>query len=142
MTGPEVLDVARDAITTLVLVASPLMLVGLAEASFALYQYLTETRQVWLFTRPEVYGHRGSGTYMCPNHLAGFLEMLLPLGLAYSVMSRSASLCLKRPNCMSTMARICSRPSEWNTTISSTRLMNSGRKCWLTTSITAAFILS
>jgi flagellar biosynthetic protein FliQ len=29
MTGPEVLDVARDAIVTLVLVASPLMLVGL-----------------------------------------------------------------------------------------------------------------
>ena len=53
-------------------------------------------------------------------------------------MSRSASLCLKRPNCMSTMARICSRPKEWNTTISSTRLMNSGRKCWLTTCITAA----
>ncbi len=29
MTGPEVLDVARDAILTLVLVASPLMLIGL-----------------------------------------------------------------------------------------------------------------
>src|ERR1044071_7677322 len=30
MTGPEVLDVARDSIVTLVLVSSPLMLVGLA----------------------------------------------------------------------------------------------------------------
>jgi len=29
MTGPEVLDVARDAIVTLVLVSAPLMLVGL-----------------------------------------------------------------------------------------------------------------
>jgi flagellar biosynthesis protein FliQ len=29
MTGPEVMDVARDAIVTLVVVASPLMLVGL-----------------------------------------------------------------------------------------------------------------
>ena len=30
MTGPEVLDVARDAIITIVIVAAPLMLVGLA----------------------------------------------------------------------------------------------------------------
>ena len=29
MTGPEVLDVGRDALVTLVLVASPLMLIGL-----------------------------------------------------------------------------------------------------------------
>ncbi len=29
MTGPEVMDVARDAIVTLILVAAPLMLVGL-----------------------------------------------------------------------------------------------------------------
>ena len=33
MTGPEVLDVARDAIMTLVLVTAPLMLVGLSSAS-------------------------------------------------------------------------------------------------------------
>jgi len=33
MTGPEVLDVARDAIVTLVLVASPLMLIGLVVGS-------------------------------------------------------------------------------------------------------------
>ena len=31
---------------------------------------------------------------------------------------------------------------EWNTTISSTRLMNSGRKCWVTTCMTASFILA
>ena len=30
MTGPEVLDVARDAIWTIVIVSSPLMVVGLA----------------------------------------------------------------------------------------------------------------
>jgi flagellar biosynthetic protein FliQ len=29
MTGPEVMDVARDAIVTLILVTTPLMLVGL-----------------------------------------------------------------------------------------------------------------
>ena len=39
-------------------------------------------------------------------------------------------------------ARICSLFSGWKTTTSSTRLMNSGLKCWLTTSITDAFICS
>jgi hypothetical protein len=48
----------------------------------------------------------------------------------------------QRPNWMSTMERICSRPSEWNTTMSSTRLMNSGRKCCVTTCMTAAFIFA
>ena len=43
---------------------------------------------------------------------------------------------------MSTMARICSVPSGWNTTMSSMRLMNSGRKLCCTTSITALFILA
>jgi hypothetical protein len=33
MTGPEVLDVARDTIYTLVLVSSPLMLVNLEDCS-------------------------------------------------------------------------------------------------------------
>ena len=32
MTGPEVLDVARDSIMRLVLVSSPLMLIGLVAA--------------------------------------------------------------------------------------------------------------
>ena len=30
----------------------------------------------------------GSGTYISANHLGGFLEMLLPLGLAYTLISR------------------------------------------------------
>jgi hypothetical protein len=38
------------------------------------------------------------------------------------------------------ISRICPLPSGWNTTISSRRLMNSGRKCACTTPITAAFI--
>ncbi len=34
------------------------------------------------------YLKRGSGTFICPNHLAGFLEMLLPLGLAFAMTGR------------------------------------------------------
>ncbi|MFL5001157.1 MAG: flagellar biosynthetic protein FliQ, partial [Xanthobacteraceae bacterium] len=41
MTGPEVLDVARDAIVTLVIVSAPLMLVGLAVGvAISLFQAL------------------------------------------------------------------------------------------------------
>ena len=44
---------------------------------------LTHSDAVWHLTKPSQYGNRATGTYFCPNHLAGFLEMVLPLGLAY-----------------------------------------------------------
>ena len=48
MTGPEVLDVAKDAILTLVVVSSPLMLVGLAVGvAISLFQALTHDREKW-----------------------------------------------------------------------------------------------
>jgi flagellar biosynthesis protein FliQ len=55
MTGPEVLDVARDAITTLVLVASPLMLVGLAVGvAISLFQALTQIQEMTLVFVPKI----------------------------------------------------------------------------------------
>ncbi|MCS1411100.1 MAG: hypothetical protein M2R45_04296 [Verrucomicrobia subdivision 3 bacterium] len=50
---------------------------------YAVYQYVTHSRYVWHFEKPSQYIERGSGTYICPNHLAGFLELVLPLGIAY-----------------------------------------------------------
>lgn len=44
----------------------------------------------WYYDR--IYVTRGSGTYINPNHLAGLLEMLLPLGLAYTLTSRCKTL--------------------------------------------------
>jgi O-antigen ligase len=44
----------------------------------------------WYFDR--LYADRGSGTYMNPNHLAGYLEMLLPLALAYTLAGRAKPL--------------------------------------------------
>lgn len=55
-------------------------------AGYAVYQFLTDSHYVWHFAA--LYPHRGSGTYICPNHLGGFLEMLLPLGLAYTLTGR------------------------------------------------------
>jgi len=59
---------------------------GMLISFYAVYQYLTNSRYVWTFV--STYPHRGSGTYYCPNHLAGFLEMLLPLAAAYVFVSR------------------------------------------------------
>jgi flagellar biosynthetic protein FliQ len=55
MSGPETLDVARDAIVTLVLVASPLMLVGLAMGvAISLFQALTQIQEMTLVFVPKI----------------------------------------------------------------------------------------
>jgi flagellar biosynthesis protein FliQ len=55
MTGPEVLDVARDAIITLVFVASPLMLVGLVVGIvISLFQALTQIQEMTLVFVPKI----------------------------------------------------------------------------------------
>jgi len=65
-----------------------MVFLGMAISMYAIYQFVTNSEYVWHFIKPRGYRHRGSGTYICPNHLAGFLEMLLPLGLAYSLTGR------------------------------------------------------
>ena len=55
MTGPEVLDVARDAIITLVLVSAPLMLVGLVVGVvISLFQALTQIQETTLVFVPKI----------------------------------------------------------------------------------------
>lgn len=55
MSGPEVLDVARDAIFTLVLVSSPLMLVGLVVGIvISLFQALTQIQESTLVFVPKI----------------------------------------------------------------------------------------
>ena len=55
MTGPEVLDVARDAIVTLVIVSAPLMLVGLAVGvAISLFQALTQIQEMTLVFVPKI----------------------------------------------------------------------------------------
>jgi flagellar biosynthetic protein FliQ len=55
MTGPEVLDVARDALVTLVLVASPLMLIGLVVGVvISLLQALTQIQEMTLVFVPKI----------------------------------------------------------------------------------------
>lgn len=55
MTGPEVLDIARGAIFTLVMVAAPIMLVGLAVGiTIALFQALTQIQEMTLTFVPKI----------------------------------------------------------------------------------------
>jgi flagellar biosynthetic protein FliQ len=55
MSGAEVLDVARDAVFTLVLVASPLMLIGLiVGVVISLFQALTQIQEMTLVFVPKI----------------------------------------------------------------------------------------
>ena len=55
MSGPEVLDLARDAIWTLILVSAPLMLVGLiVGVAIALVQALTQIQEMTLVFVPKI----------------------------------------------------------------------------------------
>jgi O-antigen ligase len=65
-----------------------MVFLGMLIAGYAIYQFATGSTQVWHFIKPAQYVGRGSGTYICPNHLAGLLEMLIPLGLAFAVLGR------------------------------------------------------
>ena len=49
------------------------------EGGYAIWQMASQSDMVFMLKRPENYSGRGSGSYICPNHLAGFLEMSLGL---------------------------------------------------------------
>ena len=55
MSGPEILDIARDAIYTLVIVSAPLMLVGLVVGVvISLLQALTQIQEMTLVFVPKI----------------------------------------------------------------------------------------
>jgi len=51
-------------------------------AWYAIIQHSQGQTMVLDRPRPAVYGTRASGTYICPNHFANLLELLLPFSLA------------------------------------------------------------
>ncbi len=69
-------------------VAVAFLVLAMLISFYAVYQFLTRSEQVWTFTRPHGYEGRASGTYINPNHLAGFLEMILPIGVAFVMAGR------------------------------------------------------
>lgn len=74
MTGPEMLDIARDGIFTMLKVATPLMLVGLiVGVIIALFQALTQVQEMTLVFVPKI--------------LAIFLALLVMLPFMGQVMA-------------------------------------------------------
>ena len=74
MSGPDVLDVARDAILTLVIVSSPLMIVGLVVGVvISLFQALTQIQEMTLVFVPKI--------------IAIFVMLLITLPFAGAAMS-------------------------------------------------------
>jgi len=68
------------------IISFPLIFLGMGISCFAVYQFFFHSNQVWNYVSP--YPGRASGTYISPNNLAGFLEMLLPLATAYVLVGR------------------------------------------------------
>jgi O-antigen ligase len=68
------------------IISFTLIFLAMGISCFAVYQFLTHSNRVWNYVSP--YLGRASGTYISPNNLAGFLEMLLPLAMAYVLVGR------------------------------------------------------
>jgi len=71
--------------TSIRIIVICLVVLGTLVATYGVYQWMTDSDYVWHFKRPGYRG-RGSGTYICPNHLAGFLEMICPLAITFTVL--------------------------------------------------------
>jgi O-antigen ligase len=79
-------NLSRQESTQLITVT--LLILGATISLYAVYQFITKSDRILMFAQPVIYRGRASGTYICPNHLAGLLEMILPLGLAYTLTGR------------------------------------------------------
>ncbi len=73
-----------------------LVILAILESGYALWQFYTHAEKVLHIVRPEIYQNRGSGTFICPNHLAGFLGIVLGLVLAYIAIRRGRGRSVER----------------------------------------------
>src|SRR5665213_815548 len=74
---------SQDAAET---ISYTLTAVAALTSSYAVAQFLHHSNQVWNLTSP--FSGRASGTYINPDHFAGFLELVLPLPLAFLLAGR------------------------------------------------------
>ncbi|MDD5138816.1 MAG: O-antigen ligase family protein [Verrucomicrobiales bacterium] len=63
-----------------------LVFLAMGISGYAVFQYFTHSPHVWNYEA--MYPGRGTGTFISPNNLAGFLEMILPLAVAYILAGR------------------------------------------------------
>lgn len=65
-----------------------LILLATVLSMFAFYQFATHYPQVLGGLKPVAYARRGTGTFINPNSFAGFLAMILPLAVTFTLMGR------------------------------------------------------
>jgi O-antigen ligase len=63
------------------IVLTALLTLGTLEAMYGVWQAYSHSPKIFGYYRPPNYVIRAGGTYVCPNHLAGLLEMLLGIAL-------------------------------------------------------------
>ncbi|HUB86681.1 MAG TPA: O-antigen ligase family protein [Verrucomicrobiae bacterium] len=63
-----------------------LVFLAMGISCYAAFQFLTHSKYVWNYET--FYPGRGSGTYISPDNFACFLEMLVPLAVAYTLVGR------------------------------------------------------
>jgi O-antigen ligase len=63
-----------------------LVFLAMGISGYAVFQFLTHSPHVWIYDA--LYPGRGTGTFISPNNLAGFLEIILPLSVAYILAGR------------------------------------------------------
>jgi O-antigen ligase len=57
-------------------------------AVYGLVQWMRNAHWVWWYPQHPGYYGRASGTYLCPNHFSGYLEMILAIAAAQFLFSR------------------------------------------------------
>jgi O-antigen ligase len=63
-----------------------LIFLAMGISAYAVFQFFTHSDHVWNLMAQ--YPGRGTGTYISPNNLAGLLEIILPLAVAYVLAGR------------------------------------------------------
>src|SRR5207247_1133942 len=73
-----------------------LLLLALLESVLGIWQFATQSHTIFPgFELPPEYANRAGGTYICPNHFAAFLEIILTLLIGRLVFFRSSFLTLQ-----------------------------------------------
>ena len=72
-----------------------LLVLGTFEAAYGLVQYLSGWQRIFVYAK-KYNLEEATGTYINRNHFAGFLEMVIPLGLALVLYEHSRSLSLRQ----------------------------------------------
>lgn len=71
---------------------SALITLGMLLGAYAVLQFMAQSSKVLWAERPDIYFKRYGGPFVNPNHLAGFLVLIMPLGLSNAFLGRSGAI--------------------------------------------------